>query len=55
MANTYKKEYIEKVKQKFNDVQTSKNIGGKSVELTPTDKRREVCNAERVAKTGGAK
>lgn len=52
MGNTYKKEYIEKVKQKVNDVQASKNSGANVIKFASTDKRCEVRNGSGVVKDG---
>lgn len=52
MSKGYKKEYIDKVKQKFNDVQSSSkgntNIAGKS----QNDSHGKVLNSSRVVKLG---
>jgi len=52
MSKGYKKEYIDKVKSKFNDVQSSSkgnsNIAGKS----QNDKHSKVCKSSRVVKLG---
>ena len=46
---SYKREFVEKVKQKFNDLQPS-NKGTKSdTRHACDDKKHQKCNAERVA------
>lgn len=52
MSKGYKKEYIDKVKQKFNDLQSgskgNSNVTGKS----QNDSHSKVCKSNRVVKLG---
>jgi hypothetical protein len=48
--NKYKREFVEKVKQKFDDVQAGKNNTGRSAGRSRTDKGGEILHSERVDK-----
>lgn len=42
MPKGYKKEYIDKVKNKFNDIQPNKQLSQKSSNITSNDKKCDV-------------
>lgn len=50
MSKGYKKEYIEKVKAKFNDLQSNGKLHSASIGKSSNDKPSEVCNTDRVVK-----
>lgn len=52
MSKGYKKEYIDKVKQKFNDVQAVSNGNNKPVGKPCNDSHNKVCKSDRVVKLG---
>jgi len=56
MSKGYKKEYIDKVKQKFNcnsnDLQSSSKGNTNSAGNSQNDKHSKVCNSSRVVKLG---
>ena len=52
MSKGYKKEYIDKVKQKFNDLQTTNNGNNKHTAKSFNDKHSKVCDTGRVVKLG---
>ena len=52
MSKGYKKEYIDKVKQKFNDLQTISNGNNKPVGKPRNDTHHKVCDTNRVVKLG---
>ena len=53
MSKGYKKEYLDKVKAKFNnDLQSSSNGNKQSADKSRNDKDSKVCQSVRVAKLG---
>ena len=50
MSKGYKKEYVEKVKAKFNDLQSSSKKDSNAAGKSSDDKHRPVHNAERVVR-----
>jgi hypothetical protein len=52
MSKGYKKEYIDKVKQKFNDIQSNSKGNTNTTGNSQNDKHSKVCNSSRVAKLG---
>lgn len=52
MSKGYKKEYLEKVKQKFNDLQTISNSNNKPTGKSQDDKYSKVCKSNRMDKLG---
>ena len=44
-TRSYKREFIDKVKQKFNDVQSSNKVFEKPVRITQDDKKCKKCNS----------
>lgn len=52
MSKGYKKEYIDKVKQKFNDVQSGSKGNSNSVRKSQNDSHSKVCSSGRVVKLG---
>ena len=52
MSKGYKKEYIDKVKQKFNDLQTANNGNTKSTGKPQNAEHSKICNSDRVVKLG---
>lgn len=50
MSKGYKKEYIEKVKAKFNDLQSGSKQNTNTAGKSPNDKDRSVHNTDRVAR-----
>ena len=52
MSKGYKKEYIDKVKQKFNDLQTISNGNNKPAGKQRNDSHNKVCDTNRVVKLG---
>ena len=52
MSKGYKKEYLDKVKAKFNDLQSSSNGNKQSADKSRNDKDSKVCQSVRVVKLG---
>lgn len=52
MSKGYKREYIDKVKNKFNDVQSVGTINSNNVVKSSNDSRRKVCHTNRMDKLG---
>lgn len=52
MSKGYKKEYLEKVKQKFNDLQATGNNNNKSTGKSCNDKYSKVCKSNKLDKLG---
>ena len=52
MSKGYKKEYIDKVKAKFNDLQSSSNGNKHSTDKSRNDKDSKVCKSSGVVKLG---
>lgn len=52
MSKGYKKEYIEKVKAKFNDIQPNRNGNTNNTSKSQNDKGSKVCKSNTMAKLG---
>ena len=52
MSKGYKKEYIDKVKQKFNDIQSSSKGNSNSAGKPQNDSHSKVCKSDRMVKLG---
>jgi len=52
MSKGYKKEYIDKVKQKFNDIQSSSKGNTNSTGKPQNDSHSKVLNSSRMVKLG---
>jgi hypothetical protein len=52
MSKGYKKEYIKKVKEKFNDIQPNRCRDTNNVAKPSHDKRGEICNTNRMVGMG---
>jgi hypothetical protein len=52
MSKGYKKEYLQKVKEKFNDLQTANNKNNKPTGKSCDDKYSKVCKSNRMDKLG---
>jgi len=44
MSKGYKKEYVDKVKSKFNDIQRNSKLSDKSIAKPRNDKHGKICN-----------
>ena len=52
MSKGYKKEYLDKVKQKFNDLQATCNANNKLTGKSQNDKHSKVCKSNKLDKLG---
>ena len=52
MSKGYKKEYINKVKEKFNDLQSNSKGNTNVIGIKPNDSLSKVCKSDRVVKLG---
>ena len=52
MSKGYKKEYLQKVKEKFNDLQAANNNNNKPTGKSQNDKHSKVCKSDRMDKLG---
>ena len=52
MSKGYKKEYLQKVKEKFNDLQAANNNNNKSTGKSCNDKHSKVCKSNKLDKLG---
>jgi len=50
MPKGYKKEWVQKVKEKFNDIQPDKQINKQSSVITSNDKRSEAKHSARMVR-----